>query len=142
MIYYQRVQRTSGRFEMRHSPGSSSRSPDSRVPAENLTLNNADDADGASISRSSSGSRLLRATEIGYTGLYNIGNTCFMNSVLQVLVNTVELREYFTGKWLFCASYDSAVLCICAVLYLKLLVERRSPRWCNINWGCMLRRSL
>lgn len=104
---------------MRHSPGSSSRSPDSRVPAENSTLNSTDDADGASISRSSSGSRLLRATEIGYTGLYNIGNTCFMNSVLQVLVNTVELREYFAGKQLFCATYDCAVLCICTVFIFK-----------------------
>lgn len=31
----------------------------------------------------------------GTTGLDNIGNTCFMNSVLQCLVNTQELREYF-----------------------------------------------
>lgn len=33
----------------------------------------------------------------GSTGLDNIGNTCFMNSVLQCLVNTQELREYFLG---------------------------------------------
>lgn len=33
----------------------------------------------------------------GTTGLDNIGNTCFMNSVLQCLVNTQELREYFLG---------------------------------------------
>lgn len=34
-------------------------------------------------------------TPRGTTGLDNIGNTCFMNSVLQCLVNTQELREYF-----------------------------------------------
>lgn len=31
----------------------------------------------------------------GYTGIYNLGNTCFINAVLQCLANTEPLKDYF-----------------------------------------------
>ena len=37
------------------------------------------------------------AGECGLTGLRNLGNTCYMNSTLQVLFNTPEIRTYFPG---------------------------------------------
>jgi ubiquitin carboxyl-terminal hydrolase 4/11/15 len=34
----------------------------------------------------------------GVVGLHNIGNTCFMNSMLQCLSNTQPLTEYFLSE--------------------------------------------
>ena len=35
----------------------------------------------------------------GLTGLDNLANTCYMNSVLQCLSNTDPLRDYFLCKF-------------------------------------------
>ena len=43
--------------------------------------------------------KCLPLVEVGYTGLINMGNTCYMNSMIQCLANTTPLRDYFQSKW-------------------------------------------
>ena len=35
---------------------------------------------------------------VGLTGLENLGNTCYLNSIVQCLANTRQLRDFFLGK--------------------------------------------
>ena len=37
---------------------------------------------------------------VGLTGLENLGNTCYLNSIVQCLANTRQLRDFFLGKLL------------------------------------------
>ena len=61
-----------------------------RAAASKNVGNTRDDYDGLD----DSGDR----AHTGLTGLDNLGNTCYLNSIVQCLANTRPLRDYFLGE--------------------------------------------
>ncbi len=48
--------------------------------------------------------KLKNTSIIGLRGLINLGNTCFMNCILQALTHTPSLRDYFLSDQHICKN--------------------------------------
>lgn len=55
---------------------------------------------------------LTPETTIGLRGLLNLGSTCFMNCIVQALMHTPLLRDYFLSERHICKNvYEYCLVC-------------------------------
>jgi ubiquitin carboxyl-terminal hydrolase 22/27/51 len=57
-------------------------------------------------------------TSIGLRGLLNLGSTCFMNCIVQALIHTPLLRDYFLSERHECSLKSSLKCLVCEVARL------------------------
>ena len=55
---------------------------------------------------------------LGLRGLINLGSTCFMNCIVQALVHTPPLRNYFLSDRHNCKFVDTSKCLVCEMSQL------------------------
>jgi hypothetical protein len=71
----------------------------------------------------------MRGSRPGLRGLVNLGSTCFMNCILQALIHTPLLRDYFMTDQHRCHSSDASECLMCETgrLFQARRLSRTSP---------------
>lgn len=65
--------------------------------------------------------KIKSSSIIGLRGLINLGNTCFMNCILQTLTHIPSLRDYFLGDQHVCSftqKNDNNICLVCEIVSL------------------------
>ena len=65
----------------------------------------------------------------GLRGLINLGNTCFMSCIVQVLIHTPQLRDYFLSDRHMCQanSENACIVCEISQLFQDFFCGQGSP---------------
>lgn len=70
---------------------------------------------------------MIRKVTKYFLGLFNLGNSCFMNCVIQVLIHTPLLRDYFlSDKHLDC-KLSSCIVCEISRIFQDFYSGKTGP---------------
>jgi ubiquitin carboxyl-terminal hydrolase 22/27/51 len=69
---------------------------------------------------------LSENNRLGLRGLFNLGSTCFMNCIIQVLIHTPVLRDYFLSDRHNC-KLSSCMVCEISKIFQEFYNGKTSP---------------